>query len=266
MTFPLFCVDAFTDTPFTGNPAAVCLLKVPATSEWMQQVAAEMNLSDTAFCYPMGANEFSLRWFTPKTEVELCGHATLATTHVLIENGVVDPAVSIRFVGRWHTVGAKTEGTAITLDFPLVETALRNDIPEYLFEGLRIAPRPVCTAGDEDRALIELPDEEMVRALAPDFSLLKKVNTRGVIVTSPGSGDVDFVSRFFAPAAGIDEDPVTGSAHCALAHYWRERLGKECFHAKQVSARGGAMAITIMGDRVNLTGKGVTVWRGELNG
>lgn len=256
----LFQVDAFTDTPFSGNPAAVCLLDEARNDGWMQAVAAEMNLSETAFVRPL-PEDFELRWFTPTSEVNLCGHATLAAAHVLWETArlaTVDDAI---FHTRSGRLTARRNADGIELDFPADPTS-----PLESTEGLEaIVGSPVITAcrGREDW-LVELASEEAVRGCRPDLTRLAALPARGLIVTARGSGDVDFVSRFFGPAAGIDEDPVTGSAHCTLAGYWSERLGKTEMTARQLSARGGHIGVRLDGKRVALTGKAVIVLRGEL--
>ena len=260
----ILCIDAFTSKPFSGNPAAVCLLEDAANEGWMQSVAAELNLSETAFLHKLGDAEYALRWFTPTMEIDLCGHATLASAHALYEREDVARDTTITFRGTVHTLKASSTDDGIVLDFPLVETSPADGSQE-LFEGLGIVSTEIFQAGDD--LLVEVNDEEMVQNLNPDFSSLAKVKTRGVIVTAQGSENgVDFVSRFFAPGAGIDEDPVTGSTHCALAHYWRGKLGKDHFFARQLSKRGGEMKVTVAGERVLLTGQAVIVWEGFLRG
>lgn len=262
MSIPILCVDAFTSKPFSGNPAAVCLLEGEADEGWMLVVAAELNLSETAFLYPISDNEFGLRWFTPMVEVDLCGHATLAAAHVLYERGEVARDKTITFNGVKHTLKADSNGDGITLDFPLTETA-PADGSVALFEGLGVVTLNVYQAGAD--LLVEVNDEKTVKNLNPDFATLAKVKARGVIVTAKGDDDnVDFVSRFFAPKVGINEDPVTGSSHCALAHYWKEKLKKEKFIARQLSRRGGEIGVEIAGDRVKLTGQAVIIWQGAL--
>lgn len=256
----LFQVDAFTDAPFSGNPAAVCLLDEAREAGWMQAVAAEMNLSETAFVRPLPEG-FELRWFTPTTEVNLCGHATLAAAHVLWETARMAPDADAIFHTRSGWLTARRRAYGIELDFPADPTS-----PLESTEGLEaIAGGPIIAAhrGREDW-LVELGSEAAVRACHPDLTRLAALPARGLIVTAQGSGEVDFVSRFFAPAAGIDEDPVTGSAHCTLADYWGERLGKTEMAARQVSARGGNIGVRLNGERVTLTGKAVIVLRGEL--
>ncbi|MDH3402652.1 MAG: PhzF family phenazine biosynthesis protein [Acidobacteriota bacterium] len=257
----IFQVDAFTERPFAGNPAAVCPLAGPAGERWMQDVAREMNLSETAFFWPEG-EALRLRWFTPGGEVELCGHATLATAHVLWETGRLEPAAPASFATLSGRLGAHRDGDFVVLDFP----ALPGEpvpAPAGLVEALGASPAAVSRARFD--LLVELASAAAVRALAPDFRALAALDCRGVAVTAPGDdGEHDFVSRFFAPRYGIDEDPVTGSAHCQLAPYWAPRLGKERMLAYQASARGGVVRVAVRGDRVELAGRAVTVLRGRL--
>jgi PhzF family phenazine biosynthesis protein len=264
MSIPLFQVDAFTDRPFRGNPAAVCLLETPTEDRWMQNVAAEMNLAETAFVWPE-SDGFRLRWFTPRVEVDLCGHATLAAAHILWETGRLS-ADEARFHTRSGLLTATPSGNGITLNFPATP-ATAIEPPAQLLDGLGIAPREVRFVGkSEFDILVEAASESVVRRAAPDFPALTKLPVRGVIVTSePASGaDYDFVSRFFAPAVGMDEDPVTGSAHCCLGPYWAARTGRTGFEALQASAREGRIHVVVRGSRVELTGRAVTVLRGEL--
>ena len=261
MGLEIFQVDAFTDKPFAGNPAAVCLLPEPGDEHWMQNVAREMNLSETAFLYKQ-AEGFNLRWFTPATEVDLCGHATLASAHVLWEMGHLQPDEQARFYTRSGLLTAQRQDEWILLDFPakVVET---SDVPPDLTTALGVTPK---YAGKHQMDyLLEVDSEETLRNLQPDFSLLRTLPVRSVIVTSLAtSPGYDFVSRFFATGAGIDEDPVTGSAHCSLGPFWRDRLGKDEFVAYQASVRGGIIKVFCRGDRVHLSGQAVLVLRGEL--
>jgi PhzF family phenazine biosynthesis protein len=259
-SFPCFHVDAFTAAAFRGNPAAVCLLAAPRPARWMQAVAAEMNLSETAFVRPM-AQRFSLRWFTPKVEVDLCGHATLAAAHVLWQEGIVKKSMEVRFQTRSGVLAAVREGAAIELDFP-ARPARSCERPIGLARALGAAPRAVAMSKED--LLVELGSERAVRALRPDFARLRELRVRGVVVTARSRGRWDFVSRFFAPRVGVDEDPVTGSSHCVLGPYWAERLGKARLRAYQASARGGELTVTLDGDRVKLRGDAVTVVRGQL--
>src|SRR5882672_4568673 len=258
----LFQIDAFADAPFTGNPAAVCLLADSSVDErWMQNVAAEMNLSETAFVRRQGS-DWSLRWFTPAVEVDLCGHATLATAHALLEEGLLAAGGTATFHTLSGVLSAKQDGELIELDFP-VKIAEPAAPPEGLIEAL--GTQPVRVSLNQFDYLVEMANEDDVRTLMPDFALLRRIPVRGVIVTSRASTPgFDFVSRFFAPGSGIDEDPVTGSAHCALAPYWAPRLGKTVFQAYQASPRGGVLRVTLAGDRVRMAGRAVTILRGEL--
>jgi predicted PhzF superfamily epimerase YddE/YHI9 len=261
MAQPLFVVDAFTDRPFAGNPAAVCLLTRPGDDGWMQRVAAEMNLSETAFLGPEAAGH-RLRWFTPAAEVDLCGHATLAAAHVLWETGREPPGKTIRFHTRSGVLAAEPAGRWIELDFPALPVR-PCEPPAGLVEGLGAVPWAIGQSRFD--YLCEFDGEEAVRGLRPDFGRLATVRTRGVIVTSRAAGPkYDFVSRFFAPALGVPEDPVCGSAHCTLAPYWGQRLGKTELLGHQVSPRGGEVRVALRGDRVGLGGRAVTVVRGEL--
>ncbi|HZT41427.1 MAG TPA: PhzF family phenazine biosynthesis protein [Chthonomonadaceae bacterium] len=261
MTQPIVQVDAFTPSPFAGNPAAVCILTGPRDAEWMQQVAREMNLSETAFLLPE-RNGYHLRWFTPAVEVDLCGHATLASAHVLWEEGHLPAEETARFFTRSGLLTARRDGDWIVLDFPATPPT-PTDAPPGLLESLDASPR-YLGRGRFDY-LIELGSEAEVRALQPDFTRLGRLDVRGVIVTSRAeNGPYDFVSRFFAPAAGVNEDPVTGSAHCCLAPFWGERLSKPKMLAYQASARGGVVRVELAGERVLLGGQAVTTLRGEL--
>jgi len=258
----LFQIDAFADTPFSGNPAAVCLLDGAEMDErWMQSVAAEMNLSETAFVGRQGS-DWSLRWFTPAIEVALCGHATLATAHALVEEGLLPAGGTARFHTKSGLLTTTHRGELIEMDFP-AKAAAPSAPPDGLIEGLGMHPMHV--ARNEFDYLVELATEDDVRSLRPDHAMLRRIPVRGVIVTSRASTPgYDFVSRFFAPGSGIDEDPVTGSAHCALGPYWSTRLGKQQLMAYQASPRGGVIHVTVTGDRVLLAGRAITVFRGEL--
>jgi predicted PhzF superfamily epimerase YddE/YHI9 len=261
MEIPLFQVDAFTDQPFAGNPAAVCLLPEERDDEWMQAVAAEMNLSETAFLLKQ-SDGYRLRWFTPKVEVDLCGHATLASAHVLWTEGRVPLDQEIHFHTNSGLLKACRRGDLIELDFPS-EPASQVDPPPGLLEALGVSAHYV--GKNRFDFLLELVSEEELRDVNPDFAMLGKIEVRGVIVTSrSASSEYDFVSRFFAPWAGIDEDPVTGSAHCCLGPYWQKQLGKDEMTAYQASARGGVVRVNVIGDRVKLGGQAVTVLKGGL--
>jgi PhzF family phenazine biosynthesis protein len=257
----IFQVDAFTDRPFSGNPAAVCVLPAPRDDAWMQNVAREMNLSETAFLVRQ-ADGFDLRWFTPAVEVDLCGHATLASAHILWETGALSPQEMARFHTRSGLLTASRRGEWIELDFPATPDEPATAPPE-LIPALGVTPLYVGRSAFD--YIVEVASQEVVRDMAPDFTALKRVETRGVIVTSvANSSQYDFVSRFFGPAAGVDEDPVTGSAHCCLGPFWSRRLGKKEFTAYQVSLRGGVVRVRLAGERVLLGGRAVTVLRGEL--
>lgn len=253
-------VDAFADRPFTGNPAAVCWLEQEADAKWMQAVAAEMNLSETAFARRV-EDGYELRWFTPTVEVDLCGHATLATAHALWSAGVAPPE-PLRFHTRSGLLACTQAGDFIELDFPATP-AVPVAPSALLVDALGVEPQLVGKSKFYTLVVVDSPD--VVRAVRPDFRKLGEVPTLGVIVTA-ASDDArfDFISRFFAPALGVDEDPVCGSAHCCLAPYWGERLGKTSLMAFQASARGGVLRLRLNGDRVVLGGQAVTVWQGEL--
>lgn len=266
MSYPLVQVDAFTSEPFGGNPAAVCILPEPRDAAWMQHVAKEMNLSETAFLVRRhGTGDesgFDLRWFTPAVEVDLCGHATLASAHVLWESGHLAPSDSARFFTKSGVLTAEQQDGWIELNFPA--TADRQaEAPAGLAEALGVEPRYVGKSRFD--YLVEVDGEHLVRDLAPDLGQLRRLPVRGVVVTSRAeTKGWDFVSRFFAPGAGVDEDPVTGSAHCCLTPYWSRVMGKTEFVARQLSARGGTLRLRLDGDRVRLGGQAVTVLRGEL--
>ena len=256
----LYQIDAFTSEPFRGNPAAVCILDKVRTAEWMQRVAAEMNLSETAFLLRR-EDGFALRWFTPTVEVDLCGHATLASAHALWQER--EPEALLQFHTHSGVLTAKRDGEWIELDFPS-KPEERADAPPELLESLGVA-NPVYVGRNKFDYIVEVDSEETVRALTPDHARLRHIPVRGVIVTSrASSNEFDFVSRFFAPGSGVDEDPVTGSAHCCLAPFWASRLGKNEFNAYQASPRGGVVRVRLEGDRVKLGGRAVTVLRGDL--
>ena len=255
-------VHAFTREAFGGNPAAVCVLPRPADSTWMQRVAREMNLSETAFLVGRESGEYDLRWFTPAVEVDLCGHATLASAHVLWEDGHLARDAPAVFHTRSGRLSAMRRGDWIEMDFP-AEPAEPVPVPAGLAEALGAAP--VHFGRNRFDCLVEVDSEATVRALDPDIRGLAALPVRGVIVTARGeTAEFDFVSRFFAPRAGVDEDPVTGSAHCCLGPYWCRRLGRDAFTAWQASARGGVVKVAVAGDRVLLSGQAVTVLHGEL--
>ena len=267
---PLHQVDAFTSEPFRGNPAAVCLLAGPRPAEWMQAVAAEMNLAETAFLWREG-DAHRLRWFTPVVEVPLCGHATVASAHVLWDVAEAPRGAEIAFETLSGRLTAVADGDWIRLDFPALPPRPEPcEPPPGLLDALRLEsarvheiPRP--RASDGSSWLVELESEAAIVALRPDFGALAAVPGHAVIATAAGtSAGRDFVSRFFAPRAGIDEDPVTGSAHCSLAPFWSARLRREELVGVQLSARTGVVRVRTRGERVELSGKAVTVLRGEL--
>lgn len=281
---PLAVVDAFTHRPFTGNPAGVCVLDAAADPAWMQQVAAELRHSETAFCWPESAGTavntaaeaapWGLRWFTPTHEVDLCGHATLAAAHHLRERGSADPTGPVAFATASGTLTATPADGLEWLDFPARPVrpseppaellAALAPLEESATGGVLAATATVHGRSGEGDWLVELPDADALTEVSPDFAALATLGRRGVIVTAPGDGEVDFVSRFFAPAVGIDEDPVTGSAHCTLAPLWAGRLGRDELICEQRSARGGRLRVRAAGDRVHLGGQATTVVTGQL--
>lgn len=257
-------VDAFTDKPFAGNPAAVCVLDRFRDEAWMRLVAREMNLSETAFvCRRADGLDFDLRWFTPSVEVDLCGHATLATAHVLFTQGYAGSQETVRFHTRSGILKAMREDGWITLDFP-AEPAHPVQVPPELLAAFPKAP--VWVGQNRMDYILAFEDEAYVTDCVPDFTLLSKVESRGVIITARSRDDrYDFVSRFFGPLVGVPEDPVTGSAHCCLTPYWAEELGKTEMVGYQASERGGVVRVALQGDRVLLSGQAVTVLQGFLN-
>ncbi len=261
MTQKITQVDAFTDKPFAGNPAAVCVLSAPREEAWMRSVAREMNLSETAFLVKQ-ADGYGLRWFTPTVEIKLCGHATLASAHVLWEEGFLKPSEQARFHTLSGLLTADRHDDWIELDFPaVIEQPV--DAPPGLAAAL--GAHPTYVGRNQFDFLVEVSSEDEVRRLAPDHSALCKLEVRGVIVTARAKTEgYDFVSRFFAPGSGVDEDPVTGSAHCCLGPYWAKKLSKTEFVAYQASPRGGVVRVRVAGERVKLGGQAVTVLRGEL--
>lgn len=262
MTLHITQVDAFTSRPFAGNPAAVCILPEPAEPAWMLNVAREMNLAETAFLVPQ-RDGYDLRWFTPAVEVDLCGHATLASAHVLWEDGHLPKTVQARFHTKSGLLTADQNGAWIELDFPATPVAAAPP-PIALEEALGAHAEFVGRSKFD--YVVEVENEAVVRSLTPDMTAIAHIQARGVIVTSRADGKsrFDFVSRFFAPQSGVPEDPVTGSAHCALAPYWGAKLGKNELVAFQASPRGGELRLRLVGDRVKIGGQAVTVLRGEL--
>lgn len=261
MSIPVFQVDAFTEKPFAGNPAAVVLLDQPRESAWMLSVAREMNLSETAFVHPQQGG-YHLQWFTPETEVELCGHATLATAHTLWQTGLVKEGEKIRFSTLSGWLEAEKKDQIIELDFPSAPL-MPAEVSEEIIRAVGSVPDFVGIS--HEKWLFEYRDEKTVRELKPDFSFLRTRKGRGLVVTAlsekPG---VDFISRYFAPWVGINEDPVTGSAHCILGPYWAKKLGKNNMNAYQASARGGTVYLRQSADRTYVGGKAVTVFSGKL--
>jgi PhzF family phenazine biosynthesis protein len=261
MGLVIYQVDAFTSQPFAGNPAAVCILTHWPQDEWLQRVAMEMNLAETAFLVP-ASEGYRLRWFTPAVEVDLCGHATLASAHVLWETGVLPQDATAHFTTRSGPLSARRRDGGIEMDFPACP-ATEGPPPPLLTEALGV---PLSWVGRNGMDyLVELANEDMVRRLRPNMGYLATLPVRGLIVTAKATTPgYDFVSRFFAPAAGVPEDPVTGSAHCCLGPFWQTRLGKSEFVAYQASSRGGVVRVHCRGPRVLLGGEAVTVLRGEL--
>ena len=258
---PIVKVDAFTDRAFAGNPAAVCLLGAPRSDDWMRNVAMEMNLSQTAFLV-RATDAFHLRWFTPLHEVEICGHATLASAHVLWETGELSFDEAARFDTRSGRLTVTREADWIVMDFP-AKPGRPAEPPAGLVEAVGV--QPCAVSYNSVDYLVEVESAEQVRAVKPNLSRLADIPCRGVIVTARADQEqFDFVSRFFAPAAGINEDPATGSTHCALAPYWASKLRRTVLNAYQASPRGGVLRVAVKGDRVLIAGKAVTVMRGEL--
>lgn len=263
MPTSIYTVDAFTNQPFEGNPAGVCILHGPADEGWMQSVAAEMKYSETAFVYPL-AEGFSLRWLTPLQEVDLCGHATLATAHILWEGGMLNPDESAVFHTKSGILNASRAGEWIEMDFPAYQLA-SIDPPAGLGEALGAEVLSVAADPLFHIVIAEMDSEETVRDLSPDFRALAKIPISDACVTARSACEAyDFVSRFFAPRLGVDEDPVTGSAHCALGPFWADRLGKDALVGYQASKRGGIVKVRVAGDRVILGGQAVTVIRGLI--
>ncbi|HET6203898.1 MAG TPA: PhzF family phenazine biosynthesis protein [Planctomycetota bacterium] len=261
MDCPLFVVDAFAGAPFEGNPAAVGLPPGEAPEAWMRRVAAEMNLSETAFVRPL-EEDFELRWFTPSVEVDLCGHATLASAHILWEEGRLPREAPVRFRTRGGPLSARHMREEIELDFPRVEPRVVPPPPEL---GRALGVSVVACARARDDLLVEVASEAVLREMRPDLGLLARLPARGIAVTSPSDAPAyDYVCRFFAPRVGVPEDPVTGSAQCSLGPFWGERLGKRELRAYQASPRGGSIRVRLGEDRVHLGGRAVTVLRGRL--
>jgi predicted PhzF superfamily epimerase YddE/YHI9 len=258
----IYQVDSFTDKPFAGNPAGVCILEKAADDRWMQNVAMEMNLAETAFLYPV-SDGYNLRWFTPTVEVDLCGHATLASAHILYQLEILQPDQQARFHSRSGLLTAEKQGGWIELNFPAIP-AVQLSVPDGPLAALGV--EALWVGQSKFDYLVEVASETEVRELNPDFGAMKKLDGRGVIVTSRASTPgYDFVSRFFAPAAGVDEDPATGSSHCTLAPYWEPKLSKSEMVGYQASRRGGTVRVRRAGDRVMLGGQAVTVLTAEIH-
>ena len=261
---PLFQVDAFTDRAFAGNPAGVALLEAPAAESWMLNVAAEMNLAETAFLVRTERGRYGLRWFSPKIEIDLCGHATLASAHTLWTEGRDDSDVLAFDTKSGELRARRVEDGLIELDFP-ANTASDAQLDQRILDSLAVTPVRTATTTN-GWVLVEVSTADEVRVAAPDLVALGTCTEHALVLTAPGDGDgdADIVSRVFAPASGIPEDPVTGSAHCLLATWWWDRVGKDVIDAEQASARGGRMLVVLDGDRVRLRGRAVTTVRGEL--
>jgi PhzF family phenazine biosynthesis protein len=261
MEIPIYQVDAFTAVPFSGNPAAVCILTSKFNEAWMQRVASEMNLSETAFVIPEG-DGYHLRWFTPTTEVKLCGHATLASAFVLFEREYIASEKVIKFLTSSGLLTSQKSGEWIWMNFPRFEVV---DIkpPPGLMDALGLTATNVLKSGEN--ILVEVKSEEEVKGCNPDFGQLIKLPLQGVAITARSARpEYDFVSRYFAPWVGIDEDPVTGSAHCCLGPYWGARINKEEMTAYQVSSRGGIVKMILDKDRVKLGGQAVMILEGMV--
>ncbi len=258
----IFQVDSFTTKPFSGNPAGVCILPGPVSEQWMQNVAAGMNVAETAFLH-REKDVFALRWFTPTVEVDLCGHATLASAHILYERGIVGVSEPIVFMTRSGRLTARKNGGVIEMDFPAEE---ENAVapPAILADALHSIP--LYVGRNRMDYIAEIATEEELRNLKPDIGKLMMLDGRGVIVTCrAAAAEYDFMARFFAPNAGISEDPVTGSAFCCLGPYWMKKLGKNGFHAYQCSRRGGEVDVRVDGGRVIIAGQAVTVLEAEIS-
>ena len=262
MSLTIWQVDAFAEAPLTGNPAAIVVVPEERDAAWMQAIGREMNLSETAFLVRRNDGSYDLRWFTPALEVDLCGHATLASAHVLWEEQLLAQDEAARFHSRSGLLTATRDGDWIELDFPAYET---RDVEPPADVGKALGAQPVCVSKSRFDYVVELASEEAVRGLAPDMGLVEALGQRGVIVTARAStAPFDYVCRFFAPNGGVIEDPVTGSIQSALGPYWQERLGKDDLLGYQASERGGTLRVRPRGERVLIAGKAVTVLKGEL--
>ncbi len=264
MAVPIYVADAFTDQAFRGNPAGVCILEQPKSDEWMQSVAAEMKHAETAFLRRQ-ADHWLLRWFTPTVEVDLCGHATLASSYVLYSTGRASKQNQIAFETNSGKLTARAEGNLIVLDFPSEPVHYKASEGESVevAEALGLKTMPEFVGRNRMDWLVQTTSADEVRSLSPDMARVQALGHRGVIVTSADT-ETDFISRFFAPQSGVDEDPVTGSAHCCLAPFWAERLGREDLTGYQASPRGGKVRVRVNGDRVELMGNAVMVLEGRL--
>lgn len=256
-------IDAFADRAFAGNPAAVCLLDEPQPEDWMRALAAEMNLAETAFVTPGADGAYGLRWLTPEVEVDLCGHATLAAAHLLYESGQLAAEAEARFDTRSGRLVVRQSGQGYVMDFPATPPsaqAVEDDLATLF------GTEPSWTGQSVFDWFLVMPSEAAVRSIAPDHARIAALGARGVIVTARADADspYDVVSRFFAPGSGVPEDPVTGSAHCAIGPYWAEQLDQEEVACYQASARGGHVSVRVQGDRVELSGRAVTVYHAEL--
>ena len=261
MQLPIYQVDAFTNTLYKGNPAAVCPLNEWLPKSTMQAIAAENNLAETAFFVKKGA-DFDLKWFTPTVEIDLCGHATVATAKIIYDYlGYTEP--EIRFHSNSGLLTVSREGDWLYLNFPSYPPVQVETPPAGLLEGLGITQAQAIWKGRTNDYMVVLDSQEIIQNLLPDFRILKSVAARGIIVTAKGD-EVDFVSRFFGPASGIDEDPVTGSAHTVLTPYWSEKLGKTSISATQGGVRKGQLHCVLKGDRVDLMGKAQTYMQGSI--
>lgn len=262
MAVPIYVVDAFTSTPFAGNPAGVCLLEEPADEQWMQRVAMEMCHAETAFLVPLADGSYNLRWFTPTIEVDLCGHATLASAHILWQLGKLKADQAAKFQTKSGELVAVKKGDQIRMDFP-AEPAEAMDAPPTL--RLAITKAPVWVGHNRMDMLVQLEDAESVRTLGPSINAIAMLGGRGVIVTAVSdTPEFDFIYRFFAPAAGVPEDNATGSAQCALGPFWAERLGKKEMTSFQASKRGAVLGVEVKGDRVDICGQAFTMLEGKL--
>jgi PhzF family phenazine biosynthesis protein len=258
----IYQVDAFTDQPFKGNPAAVCILEKEMPDQWMQSVAAEMNLSETSFVLP-GKKEYLIRFFTPAAEIPLCGHATLSTGHIFFETGIASKKEEVIFLSKAGQLIVRLSHDWIVMNFPAY-SCMPLDIPTGIRDILGVVPSELYSTGHGWKLAL-LNDEKSVLSMKPDFGILKNSGYGDLIVTAPSDDEnYDFCVRCFAPALGINEDPVTGSAHCALAPFWKEKTGKSQMVSHQVSERGGILKVEIIGDRVEVSGQAKTILKGEL--